>query len=678
MRKIVIAVAVGFLLSACTAEAPETTPTSTEQTPSEPTASSQEPSLAGTVPAPEFPIGLDWLNTEQPLTLAQLQGKLVLLDFWTYGCVNCMHVIPDLKQLEAEYPEELVVIGVHSAKFDNEGLTENIRQVIIRYGIEHPVVNDHEFAVWNTWGASAWPSSVLIDPSGNAVLGHRGEGVYRVYKPLIEGLVQEFDEAGLIDRSPLALKLEREGRAPTVLSFPGKVLVDEDRGRLFISDTGNHRLLIIELATGQVLDVIGGTEPGFLNGSYQVAAFHDPQGLALSADGAQLYVADSSNHAIRLIDLEVRTIDTLVGTGKQAQSYPPQGGIAPNVDLSSPWDLELEGDQLFIAMAGSHQIWSLDLESGSINSLVGSGREGTLDGPLEASELAQPSGLALDRFGRLFFADSESSSIRWADLAEGGEVWTAVGSGRSLFDFGDQDGFGPEVRLQHPLGVVSYEDRVYVADTYNSKIKRLDPEARVIETLFGDEQGWRDGAEALFYEPGGLDAAGGKLYVADTNNHAIRIIDLENGETNTLVISGIEAFLPASDFTGTVVELDSVTLAPGTGMLMLDLILPQGYKVNDIAPSSMIWTIEGDIVESVHDADWIIVGPEFPIDKELTFSEGIGRLSGDLTLYYCESEKDTFCLIERVRIILPLLVDQGGADAVHILYEVLLPEGFSS
>jgi DNA-binding beta-propeller fold protein YncE len=678
MRKIAMAVVAGFLLSACSAATPQSEPTLTEQLPSQPTPSSEENSLAGTVPAPEFPVGLDWLNIEQPLTLAQLQGKLVLLDFWTYGCVNCMHVIPDLQQLEEEYPEELVVIGVHSAKFDNEGITENIRQVILRYGIEHPVVNDHDFDVWNTWGASAWPSAVLIDPAGNAVLGHRGEGYYQVFKPLIESLVLEFDQSGLIDRTPLPLKLEKEGRAPTVLSFPGKLLVDEARGRIFISDTGNHRIVVVETATGRVLDVMGGPDPGFSDGNFVQAAFHDPQGLALSTDGTLLFVADSSNHAIREIDLEAGTIETLVGTGRQAQVYPPQGGIAPKVDLSTPWDLELGDGQLFIAMAGSHQIWSLDLENGSIDALVGSGREGTADGPLQTSELAQPSGLTLDRLGRLFFADSEGSSIRWAELEEGGEVWTAVGTGNSLFDFGDQDGFGPEVRLQHPLGVVAYENRIYVADTYNSKIKRLDPETRVIETLFGGGQGWRDGDNPLFYEPGGLDAADGKLYVADTNNHAIRIINLVDGKTSTLVVSGIEAFMPVSDFEGKVVELAGVVASPGTGRLVLDLILPAGYKVNDTALSSIVWTSEGSAVENAQNADWSIAGPQFPLESELSLAEGTGRLTGDLTLYYCEAEKEALCLIERVRLAVPLMVNDTGQGIINVQYEILLPEGFSS
>jgi thiol-disulfide isomerase/thioredoxin len=372
-------------------------------------------SFAGTTPAPEFPAGLDWLNTEQPLSIADLRGKLVLLDFWTYGCINCMHNFPGLKQLEAEYPNELVVVGVHSAKFENEGDTDNIRQIILRYDLEHPVINDNEFAVWNTWGARAWPTLVLIDPRGNVVGGHSGEGVYPVFKPVIESLVNEFDDLQLLDRTPLELKLEKEGMPSTVLSFPGKVLADPATDRLFVADTNHHRIILADINTGQVRAVYGSGVPGLMDGKATAAQFYNPQGMELAGD--TLYVADVDNHAIRSIDLDSGQVDTVVGTGNQASRYPPVAGLAPDVELNSPWDLALSGDDLYIAMAGSHQIWQLGLDDGVLEPLAGSGGEGTLNGPRGGAELAQPSGLALGPGDRLYFADSESSSIRWVDLA---------------------------------------------------------------------------------------------------------------------------------------------------------------------------------------------------------------------------------------------------------------------
>jgi DNA-binding beta-propeller fold protein YncE len=634
-----------------------------------------ERSFAGTTPAPEFIPGLDWLNTDRPLTLGELQGKLVLLDFWTYGCINCMHNFPGLKQLEAEYPNELVVIGVHSAKFENEGETENIRQIILRYDLEHPVVNDNQFEVWNTWGARAWPTLVLIDPRGNIVGGHSGEGVYPVFKPVIESLVQEFDALGELDRTPLELKLEREGLPSTVLSFPGKVLANPEQGRLFIADTNHHRIVQADIETGRVIAVYGNGEVGFVNGSAMEAQFYNPQGMALSPDGSVLYVADVDNHAVRTVQLDTGAVTTLVGTGAQARQYPPAPGIAPEVELSSPWDLALDENSLYIAMAGSHQIWIMDLESGLVEAFAGSGREGWLDGFRIGAELAQPSGIALGPQGRLYFADSEGSSIRWVDVVgDSLDVGTLAGSGASLFDFGDVDGVGRGARLQHPLGIASDGELLYVADTYNSKIKLIDPETAEVTTFLGGEQGWRDGDAPLFYEPGGVDLIDGVLYVADTNNHAIRFVDLESGATSTLVLSGIEDFTRAGgDQFGAELTLDEVEVGAGGGTLVLDVRVPEGYKFNDLAPSSATWEVQGGVVEIPAEASFSIKGPSFPMQFAIEFFAGSGSLTADLTLYYCVAETEELCLIEQVRVTQPLTVGEGE-DRVSFEYAIPDPE----
>jgi DNA-binding beta-propeller fold protein YncE len=625
----------------------------------------------------EFPDGLDWLNTERPLSIAELRGKVVLLDFWTYGCINCIHIIPDLKRLEAEYPDELVVIGVHSAKFTNEGDTENIRQIILRYGLEHPVVNDKDFRVWSMWGANSWPTLVLIDPAGNVVGGHSGEGVYPLLKPVIESLVQEFDGTGQLDRTPLERRLEREGLAASVLSFPGKVLADAGRDRLFVADTNHHRVLAVRLSDGRVLQSFGSGRTGLRDGPAAEASFWNPQGMALSADGGTLYVADTDNHAVRQIDLAAGQVTTLVGTGRQASQYPPAPGQAPSVELTSPWDLALDGDVLYIAMAGSHQIWRIDLTTGLTEPFAGSGREGTVDGPLASAQLAQPSGLALDASGRLYFADSEGSSIRWAEtLGSSPQVGTLAGSGASLFDFGDVDGVGNQARLQHPLGVAFDGEQLFVADTYNSKIKRVDPATFQVTTFLGDGHGWRDGTDPQFYEPGGLSFDQGLLYVADTNNHAVRIVDPDTGDTRTLVISGIEAFQsadPGSVYAGRTLELPEARLRAGAGTVVLDIQLPPGYKVNPLAPSSFQWQVSGEALEFPADPDSALKGPQFPLRLPAVFREGTGTLTGELAVYYCEAQSESLCLIEQLRVTVPVSVGSSGEDELVIQYSIPLP-----
>lgn len=618
--------------------------------------------------APDFPPGLDWLNVDRPLSLAELRGKVVLLDFWTYGCVNCIHIIPDLKRLEAEYPDELVVIGVHSAKFDNEADTDNIRNVIARYGLEHPVVNDKDFVVWQQWGARAWPTLVLIDPDGDIVGGHSGEGIYPIFQPVIDRLVADFDARGRIDRTPLDLVLERDAIAPSVLSFPGKVLADPEGGRLFVADTAHHRIVVADPGTGEILDVAGNGARAFADGSFADAGFDQPQGMALSADGRTLWVADTGNHAIRALDLVDRTVTTFAGTGDQASTYPPAPGERTSVELSSPWALERSGDTLYVAMAGSHQLWEIDLVTGEASWFAGNGRESTLNGPRLSAELAQPSGLAVLPSGRVVFADSESSSIRYADPGPDGATGLMAGSDLNLFDFGDVDGAVGESRLQHPLGVAYARDALWIADTYNSLIKRLDPVTFEITRFAGGEQGWADGADARFSEPGGVSAAGDLLYVADTNNHAIRVVDLVTGDTRTLVLHGIERFPSVTAEGIPVVDLGTLTVRPGAGTIVLDIALPGGYTVNDLAPFSMRWETTGGIVV---DGDREIVAPSFPLEIPADLADG--TIAVDLTVYYCQEEAQELCLIDRVRLQAALDASEGGADDATLRYEIADP-----
>ncbi|MHB1413725.1 MAG: alkyl hydroperoxide reductase [Chloroflexota bacterium] len=446
-----------------------------------------------------------------------------------------MHTLPQLRRLEERYPEVLVVVGVHAGKFHAERITANIRQAVLRLGIEHPVVNDRYFRIWRAYGVSAWPTVALIDPSGNYAGSHPGEITAEALDPVVRKMVDDFTANGRLDRRPLHWRLEKESAREHFLSFPGKVHASATEDRLFISDTGHNRVLVVRLADGgrrgRVEQVVGSGEPGLQDGSLAEARFNHPQGLAFA--GGTLYVADTENHAIRAVDLTGGSVRTLAGTGQQArglQSGPGRQGVA----LSSPWDVLVHGDTLYIAMAGVHQLWTLSLTTGEIRPFAGSGLEEIQDGPAARAALAQPTGLSADE-QRLFFADSESSSIRWIDLSPGGSVHTIVGTG--LFDFGDTDGAGNTVSLQHAYGLVAHEGRLYVVDTYNNKIKVVDPAARTSLTLFGDgTAGFRDGESPLFYEPEGITVKGGRLYVADTNNHCVRVVELQSGLVSTLTL----------------------------------------------------------------------------------------------------------------------------------------------
>ena len=489
--------------------------------------------------APELAGAVGWLNVPKPLSLkTDLKGKIVLLDFWTYGCINCMHILPDLRRLEEKYRDELVVVGIHSAKFTNERQSENIRRIIIRYGIEHPVANDADFKIWRAYGARAWPTLVLIDPAGYVVATASGEGKTSAFDEAIAAVLMVFDERGELNREPIPLALEGVNDPESELRFPGKIATHAASGRLFIADS-NHNRIVIASATGEVLDVVGSGLPGTHDGTFGQARFYRPQGLALDETASTLFVADTENHLVRAVDLNAKAVSTVAGTGKQA-AWAGAGGATASTSLNSPWDLlwfnRPAGPLLFVAMAGSHQIWLIDLQRKLAFPYAGSGREARVDGSAEESAFAQPSGLALAH-DRLYVADAESNIIRSVTLPPANHVTTIAGG--DLFEFGDRDGRGDDARLQHPLGVAWLDGRIYVADTYNHKIKVLDPATGTVATLAGNgESGHADGSltSARFYEPGGICATAGRLFVADTNNHAIRVIDLNAGAVTTLTL----------------------------------------------------------------------------------------------------------------------------------------------
>ncbi len=642
-------------------------------------------------PAPDFPPGLEWLNLDGELQLDDLRGKIVILDFWTYGCINCIHMIPVLERIEELYAEEVVVIGVHSAKFTNEAQTENLRQIIQRYELEHPVINDDEFEVWRTYGVRFWPTFFIIDPRGNILASEAGEVPFEVFDFVLQGMVTYFDSVGELRREPIDLTLESAARANTALAFPGKVLADSDANRLFISDTNHHRIIIADLLTYEVLDVVGGGSQGFDDGSFAEATFNKPQGMALSEDNV-LYVADTENHAVRAVDLTGRTVRTIAGTGERSQAF-NQAGPALETALASPWDVALgEGETtLFIAMAGPHQLWGMTLADEVVFPFVGSGREGLLDAPLLQAQLAQPSGLHYAD-GLLYFADSESSSIRVADLRSN-EVRTLAGPAvNDLFTFGDVDGVVGESRLQHALGVTGGDDgTLYVADTYNSRIKVLDPETTEISTLFGlgGSGGYRDGGAELaeFDEPGGLDYADGRLYVADTNNHAVRVIDLAAGEVSTVVFPNPEALqiddrptvVAGNTAAGLHITLPEQQLQEGPGEIELQIVLPQGYKLNDLAPFTSEWTTRQEGVMIAED-DLVqqIVEPELPLRVPVTLQAGEDVLQGDLTIYYCEAINESLCFIEQVRLEAPVTVGEGESSTIVLEHTIVPPEIASS
>jgi DNA-binding beta-propeller fold protein YncE len=427
-------------------------------------------------------------------------------------------VLPQLRELERRFADSIAIVGVHSGKYIAERETVRIRDASIRLGATHPVLNDRQFRVWRAYAVRAWPTLVAIDPRGSVVGMSAGEFTADAVTPFVERIIAAARGDGSLREGPTHFPVERPSAEPGDLAFPGKIAVDGDR--IAVADSGHHRVLVGRLEDDglrmRVLRVVGSGNEGFADGD--AAAFRYPQGLAFGGD--TLYVADAGNHAVRAIALASGAVSTVAGTGAQLRTIRDRDAGA----LSSPWDLALAGDTLHVAMAGIHQLWSIDLRDGTAVHRTGSGAEELHDGSHAEAALAQTMGITIAD-DVLLAADAEASAVREVDLTSPGGVRTIVGTG--LFDFGDVDGVGDAARLQHPQGVaVVPGGRVLVCDSYNDSLRWLDRAERRVTT-------WVRG----LHEPGGVAIGTRGAYVADTNAHRIVVAEWRSGDVRPVVIA---------------------------------------------------------------------------------------------------------------------------------------------
>lgn len=499
-----------------------------------------------TIHAPALPTDAVWLNVERPLTTGDLRGRVVVLDFWTYVCINCLHTLPVLAEVERRLDgEPVVVIGVHSPKFPTEGDPERVREALRRHGVTHPVVVDTAHGVWDAYAVRSWPTLVVIRPDGTIVGRSSGEPEVRPPEGLLRRLLEAHAEE--LDRDPLPIRPERAEAGQ--LAYPGGLAVGPD-GTVYVADTAHHQVVVAG-PDGSERARYGSGAPGLADGPSGSARFREPRGLdvdLLGPAGPRLLVADTGNHAVRAVDLSSGTVTTLAGTGRRAPG-PSTGGPVGTTALRSPWDVVAAGpDRVLVAMAGSHQLWAL---TGAWTAAwAGSGREGRRDGPREAAALAQPSGLAVGSDAAVYVADSEISAVR--RVTEDGVMTVAGGD---LFDFGLRDGVGDEARFQHPVGLCLVDGGplaglLLVADTLNHAVRTLDPASGEVRTLLGDGTAFsahlaelerRRGlpedlrrASALS-EPEAVAWDGTRVLVADTGNHRVVAVDPVTGRGEVLL-----------------------------------------------------------------------------------------------------------------------------------------------
>ncbi len=469
------------------------------------------------VRAPELVGAGGWLNTGgRALALADLRGKVVLLDFWAFCCINCLHVLDELRELERQFADVLVIVGVHSPKFPHEADHAALAAAVERYQVEHPVLDDPELRTWQQYAVRAWPTLVVVDPEGYVVSVAAGEGHAEAIRRLVQELVVEHEAKGTLRRGEGPYRPPPPAR--TALRFPSKVAAlpsgpGDGADRLLVADTGHHSLVELAADGETVLRRIGSGRRGRRDGGPEQAEFGEPQGLCLlppdvaAAVGYQVVVADTANHLLRGVALDTGTVRTVADLPVALAGVRVVTGPVPGV--LSPWDVAWWRGRVVVAAAGVHLLLEFDPRTGAVGVLAGTTVEGLRDGPAADAWLAQPSGLAADG-DRLWIVDAETSALRWLEQGvDGPELHTAVGEG--LFHFGYVDGPAGTARFQHPLGVAVLPDAsIAVLDTYNDAVRRYDPASGAVSTL-----------ATGVGEPSGAVVVDGDLVVVESAAHRL-------------------------------------------------------------------------------------------------------------------------------------------------------------
>ncbi|MFF5405389.1 NHL domain-containing thioredoxin family protein [Streptomyces misionensis] len=589
------------------------------------------------VRAPELTGEGGWLNTGgHRYTLADLRGRIVVLDFWTFCCVNCLHVLDELRELEDRHRDTVVVIGVHSPKFAHEADHRAVADAVERYGVTHPVLDDPELATWKQYAVRAWPTLVVIDPEGYVVAQHAGEGHVHAIERLVAELEAEHGAKGTLRRGDGPyVPPEPE---PTTLRFPGKA-VPLPSGGFLVSDTTRHQLVELAADGETVLRRFGTGTRGLADGGPRQASFNEPQGLALLDDGS-VAVADTVNHALRRLDLATGEVTTLAGTGKQWWRGSPASGPAREVDLSSPWDVAWWRGRVWIAMAGTHQLWAYDPVARTVGVTAGTTNEGLVDGPGAEAWFAQPSGLAATA-DRLWLADAETSALRWVD--PDGSVHTAVGTG--LFDFGYRDGPAEQALFQHPLGVTALPDgSVAVADTYNHALRRYDPVTGEVGTLATDLR-----------EPSGAVLAGEDIVVVESARHRLTRLRLPR--------EAVRAAPAAHRTRRAVTEV-------GPGRLRLDVVFqaPAGRKPDDRSGPSTRLLVSSTPPELLLEGEGADTGLSRELRLDPAVREGVLHISAMAAS--CDDDPGVeypACHVHQQDWGIPVRLTEGAADRLPLV-----------
>lgn len=586
-----------------------------------------------------------WINVERAYTPKDLENRVILLNFWTYDCASCMHILPQIKQLEKELGNKLTIISIHSGKFSNQKDFNSITKAVLRHDINHAVIDDSDLKIWNSFGIKAWPTLVLIDSKGNIKKTYIGEEQTKNLVDDVKKITQKFRYS--LNRDSLPILLEKNKIAKRVLNYPTKIEYTKNfpfKGHnapaFFIANSGQNNILVVSLS-GEIITQIGAGKSGFRDGNFETAEFSMPEGILY--DEGKLYIADTGNHAIRVANFKEQTVATIAGTGLKGDVIESSDKDAKDIDLASPTDIEFypSTKHIAIANAGTNQILQFDLEKSQISVLAGNGNEGIQDGKYPQNSLAQPADLAQYN-GKLYFVDSETSALRV--LEKDGAVKTLIGHG--LFDFGYRNGNKANALMQHPLGLTADDTGVYVVDSFNHAIRKYDVNSGEISTFVGGTKGDSLGSSSntRFDEPEGIISILDRFYVVDSNNN--RVVIISRGKVSSELLDVLPPLiLPKEGFLQYLPNLykaDKITVSDQKVTLKINL--KKGWKINDLGPSfiNLLEMVSDDEANLISTFDWnMIANNELKLPK-LDEAKNY-MLQG--VIYYCENKKNALCYV---------------------------------
>lgn len=594
----------------------------------------------------------NWFNVVHPLTLEELQERVILVYFWSGSCINCYESLPKIKELQNEFGSKLVIIGVHSPMFMGEGDYLAVKKAVLRHDITYPVINDQNSRIMNNFALKEWPSFLVINPYGMVSKKFSGKNEVEKVGEYVSKQITKYKFQ--ISRNALPILLEKNNLIGNVLSYPTKLAYANNFNHktrqipaIFIANTGQNSINITTI-TGESLLKIGSGKIGMADGSFDVATFNAPQGL-LYADN-KLYVADTGNNAIRLINFKENKVQTIVGNGARGGIIEEGDNDAKAISLSSPTDIEFFPDEnnLVISNSGTNQILLYNINEQDISIFAGSGVQGSDDGKYPNNSLAQTADMAV--YGdKLYFVDSASSSLRFA--SEDGEVKTLAKAIEVLkqnnsANFNSSDNKKYSI-LQSPKGLVVDDTGVYISDSLNNRLKKYDFSTSQIRDLVGSIRGEELGNKTNFDEPSGIISVLDRFYVADTNNNRIVMVSRSSFDSELLNVmpalklqkEGFLQYLPNLE-AGKEINLKAqsdITFA---------VEVEQGWKINDQGPSFLNVLLYDDKniqADLIANFDWnVIKGKIFTLPKFEAGKKYI--LQGKF--YYCKDSKNALCYIK--------------------------------